>query len=199
MMVNIVYYKPWDTKAILCPLCGKPYEWEKDSEWIYSQKLDSLLCLGCKELILGKITADIVLRLKGQMEYRKMSIKDGVPLTSSEIFILTNLIYLDIITEQEATSIFKYRLDEIILDNNNPLTHVLNIIKEFGFHNKVSGEQLLLQVNKVLREEIKIVGEYKSGNKKVVNCLLGKILKGSGPGTKPKTVLEILKEQLEKL
>lgn len=60
---------------IVCD-CGKIYDWKEHVPWIYYPRFDRLLCHNCVKQIHYRLSAEYVLKLVGEFNYRNWNSKD---------------------------------------------------------------------------------------------------------------------------
>jgi len=71
------------------------------------------------------------------------------------------------------------------------------IIKEKGLEQINDDKQIINIVEKIIKENSKVVQDYKSGNEKVLGFLIGQIIKETKGKANPQIVNKILKEKLK--
>jgi len=73
-----------------------------------------------------------------------------------------------------------------------------DLMNELGLEQKSNEDDLIKWADEVLAENPKVVEDYKSGKEKVVQFLMGQVMKKSRGSANPPIVLKILKEKLKK-
>lgn len=97
------------TDDITCE-CGKIYDWEENISWVYYPKFDRLLCYNCIKYIHYRLSAEYVLKLVGEFNYRKWDIKN-----ISKYFVsikeILSLIHRNKLNNKSAIYILRQILD----------------------------------------------------------------------------------------
>jgi aspartyl-tRNA(Asn)/glutamyl-tRNA(Gln) amidotransferase subunit B len=101
---------------------------------------------------------------------------------------------LTLLQNKEITENVGKKLVERIIDSGESPG---KIVKDEGL-GKVSGSDKLAEVvNEVILENEKAVDDYKSGNKIVLNFLMGKVMQKMRGAAESKTVIALLREKLD--
>ena len=77
------------------------------------------------------------------------------------------------------------------------LAYIDSIIEELGLRQMNDSSELEKIVDEVLAANLKNVAEYKAGNSKALNALVGQIMKGSKGKANPQQVNDLLRRKLD--
>ncbi|PIV55965.1 Asp-tRNA(Asn)/Glu-tRNA(Gln) amidotransferase GatCAB subunit B [Candidatus Desantisbacteria bacterium CG02_land_8_20_14_3_00_49_13] len=87
--------------------------------------------------------------------------------------------------------------EEVFPDMIGTNKTAFEIIKEKGLEQINDDKQIINIVEKIIKENSKVVQDYKSGNEKVLGFLIGQIIKETKGKANPQIVNKILKEKLK--
>jgi aspartyl-tRNA(Asn)/glutamyl-tRNA(Gln) amidotransferase subunit B len=129
--------------------------------------------------------------LKGELNYRSLSMKDAVTRISPDDFvaILSNL-KTGVITERGATEVIREMLDH----GGTPKEIIEK--KSLGSIGSNATETL---IDTVLKENASAsaVQDYRAGNPKALNFLVGRVMNESSGTAEPKVVRDMLKKKID--
>ena len=80
--------------------------------------------------------------------------------------------------------------------NNSPKPNASKIIEEKGLKQNSNSEDIILMIEKVMKNNQDKVDEYRSGKDKLFGFFVGQVMKDSGGKANPQMVNKILKEKL---
>ncbi|MHC1636354.1 MAG: Asp-tRNA(Asn)/Glu-tRNA(Gln) amidotransferase subunit GatB [Candidatus Methanospirareceae archaeon] len=128
--------------------------------------------------------------LKGELNYRSMSMKEALKRISAKDFA-TILKYLQrgTITERGATEVIREMLDK----GGKPE----EIVQRKGLIS-IGVEKIKGVIQEVLEEKRKAVEDYKSGKKEALHFLVGEVMKKTRGKANPQEVYKMMREELEK-
>ena len=102
-----------------------------------------------------------------------------------------------VISTKAAKLLFEKIWDEARLNQNcRPPSEIDAIIEELGLRQMNDSSELEKIVDEVLAANPKNIAEYKAGNAKALNALVGQIMKGSKGKANPQQVNELLRKKL---
>ena len=117
----------------------------------------------------------------------------GITIRESKVKPKTFVELLGLIDKKEITE----RLaKEIIKDFVETGKSPKEIVKEKGL-SKVEDKELQSIVKKIVKENKKAVDDYKAGNEKAIEFLVGQVLRKTKARADPKVVIELIKKELE--
>jgi len=94
------------------------------------------------------------------------------------------------ITEKAA----KETMIKIVLENSEPM----QVAEKMGWLAKLSEQELEKICDKVISENQKAVQDFKKGEQKALNCLLGQVEKAAKGRAEPRLVKKIIEKKLKK-
>jgi len=100
---------------------------------------------------------------------------------------------LSLLDEGKISSSAAKEIVAIAMQNETPVN---DLMQAMGLEQKSGSEDLSKWADEVLAENPKTVQDYKTGKEKVIQFLMGQVMKKSNGAANPPMVLEILKEKL---
>ncbi|MFA6941325.1 MAG: Asp-tRNA(Asn)/Glu-tRNA(Gln) amidotransferase subunit GatB [Clostridiaceae bacterium] len=137
---------------------------------------------GNPKAILNWILGDLLKLLKGK-EYI-----DSIPVPAEELNKLISLINDGKVSSTQAKEVFEFMFNEG--------KSAEDVIKEKGFTQISTGDEIEKIISQVLFDNEKSVQDYKSGKKQAFGFLMGQIMKASKGKVNPAAAKKILEEKL---
>ncbi len=122
-------------------------------------------------------------RVKGELNYRGKTFSQ---IHSKDLYVIALAWEKEEITKEAAIEILRAYIDEKIDD-------VKKIIEQ---KRKLSEEELMSIINDLLSREESLVKQYREGNRKVLNVLIGKVVSATKGRADPRTVKDLIEKIL---
>lgn len=137
---------------------------------------------GNPKAVLNWILGDLLKLLKGKEE------ADSIPVPAEELIKLISLINDGKVSNTQAKEVFEFMFNEG--------KSAEDVIKEKGFTQISTGDEIEKIISQVLLDNEKSVQDYKSGKKQAFGFLMGQIMKASKGKANPAAAKNILEEKL---
>lgn len=137
---------------------------------------------GNPKAILNWILGDLLKLLKGKEDI------DSIPVPADELIKLISLINDGKVSSTQAKEVFEFMFNEG--------KSAEDVIKEKGFTQISTGDEIEKIISQVLFDNDKSVQDYKSGKKQAFGFLMGQVMKASKGKVNPAAAKNILEEKL---
>ena len=112
---------------------------------------------------------------------------------------LTKDKFYALVTKVKSNELTSKNVKEIISDILEKEDSLDDIIKEKGISNITDNTQILEIINSVISENPDSVTDYKNGHDRSIKYLMGQVMKKSQGKADPRSAMELLNSELEKL